>query len=574
MKRLVTILMLVASPLLAAPSQKIRWNSIEKISLLTAGSAGVDYVFDTLNLRSAGALLQLKNQGTTYLTLWPSGMLQLGGGGSQGASVGQIQSLTANTSLALYGNRNAADGGADVTINSLATRSAGNLLGINNNGSSKAVFAWDGSLWFSTAPFVTASLSNGSMTIRGNRSGSDSGADVILNGQVNRTAGLLLDVQNNSVSKLTVDFAGNIGAVANIGFVKDMNYNGTSGTWTFRGNSLTSGTALVWNTGISTMLSGKILSLQNNGVEKAYIDFQGGAFVNGLSLTGGQVTSNSATFLGLLGSSADGSSAFGVKIGNTNSLANATAKIVSFYSDNLTTEKAFLYANGILGTQATFAPGRLTVSDTSPTWALGNGGLVEYTTLTAARTVTLPVTSVPTGTLVTIKDGTGNASATLTISVVGVSGNVDGSAGAKVAVATAFGAASFYYNGTQWLSSTPLPKPVEVAMFAPGKWTNSQLLMRTGFATATVVKSGLPNIVTWVGTTATASTVATIFKRTQANAQTSLGTLTWGIGARNATVSFAADVSFAAGDMMEVIGQTTADTTLADTTVNIQAWRQ
>jgi hypothetical protein len=573
MKRLVTILMLVASPLLAAPSQKIRWNSIEKISLLTAGSAGVDYSFDTLNLRSAGALLQLKNQGTTYLTFWPSGQLQFGGGGSQGASVGLISQATSNLALRLWGNRNAADANADVEISGQALRSAGKILSLQNNGTEKLYF----------------------------------------------------------------DFAGNIGNSTTLGLLNNLQFNGTAGTWSIRGNSLTSGTALVWNTGISTMTSGKLLALQNNGTEKlfvdfsgsigfvgtviaqqvsnssieltgnrsaadtgadtvfnsnvtrtngklssfrnlgseqAYIDFQGGAFVNGLSLTGGQVTANSATFLGLKGSSADGSSAFGAKIGNTASLANATAKIVSFYSDNFSTEKAFLYAHGIFGTQATFAPGRLTVSDTSPTWALGNGGLVEYTTLTAARTVTLPVTSVPTGTLVTIKDGTGNASATLTISVVGVSGNVDGSAGAKVAVATAFGAASFYYNGTQWLSSTPLPKPVEVAMFAPGKWTNSQLLMRTGFATATVVKSGLPNIVTWVGTTATASTVATIFKRTQANAQTSLGTLTWGIGARNATVSFAADVSFAAGDMMEVIGQTTADTTLADTTVNIQAWRQ
>jgi hypothetical protein len=54
----------------------------------------------------------------------------------------------------------------------------------------------------------------------------------------------------------------------------------------------------------------------------------------------------SATFAILNGLIADGAAAIGCKIGNVNSLTTSGAKIVSFYSDNLSTEKAYIDKDG------------------------------------------------------------------------------------------------------------------------------------------------------------------------------------------------------------------------------------
>jgi hypothetical protein len=51
----------------------------------------------------------------------------------------------------------------------------------------------------------------------------------------------------------------------------------------------------------------------------------------------------------LLGGSADGAAAIGVKLGNVNALTTAGAKILSLYSDNVTTEQAFVDKNGTIG---------------------------------------------------------------------------------------------------------------------------------------------------------------------------------------------------------------------------------
>jgi hypothetical protein len=65
--------------------------------------------------------------------------------GTLGVS-GVASETTANSSLSLKGNRDAADTGTDVVLGSIATRSNGNLVDIQNNGSSKASVDYTGIL--------------------------------------------------------------------------------------------------------------------------------------------------------------------------------------------------------------------------------------------------------------------------------------------------------------------------------------------------------------------------------------------------------------------------------------------
>jgi hypothetical protein len=119
-----------------------------------------------------------------------------------------------------------------------------------------------------------------------------------------------------------------------------------------------------------------------------------------------------------------------------------------------------------------------------------------------------------------------------------------------------------------------IPNFYEMAMFFPNKMVNNQTLARIAFTNTTVLKLGLPNAITYVGTVAAASTTVTLNKRTAGGVVTSIGTLVWAASGRAATVSFTADVTFSPGDFIEILGPATADTALADTTITLQALRQ
>src|SRR5574340_454984 len=58
---------------------------------------------------------------------------------------------------------------------------------------------------------VTQNAANTSATIKGNRSAADAGADVVLTGQVTRTAGWLCAIQNNGTTRFNFDFPGDFG---------------------------------------------------------------------------------------------------------------------------------------------------------------------------------------------------------------------------------------------------------------------------------------------------------------------------------------------------------------------------
>ncbi|HEX8875379.1 MAG TPA: hypothetical protein VF777_01425 [Phycisphaerales bacterium] len=101
------------------------------------------------------------------------------------------------------------------TKNALAN-AASKLAGWLNNGVEKITF-WASGLIYSAlgfdGPTVQTSATNGSLTLKGNRAGADAGSDVVVNSSAARSAGALLEIQNNGTSAATVDTAGSVHGV-------------------------------------------------------------------------------------------------------------------------------------------------------------------------------------------------------------------------------------------------------------------------------------------------------------------------------------------------------------------------
>lgn len=131
----------------------------------------------------------------------------------------------------------------------------------------------------------------------------------------------------------------------------------------------------------------------------------------------------------------------------------------------------------------------------------------------------------------------------------------------------------FYSTGGGTPALWKVPNFFDLMMFFPGKMFNGQLLARLAFSSSTTVQANLPAFVGFAGAAANASTVVILNKRAAGGVTTQIGTLTWAAAGTVPTVSYLADVNFAAGDFLEVKGPATADTTLADVTVTIQARR-
>ncbi|MFJ7297558.1 hypothetical protein [Streptomyces collinus] len=104
---------------------------------------------------------------------------------------------------------------------------------------------------------------------------------------------------------------------------------------------------------------------------------------------------------------------------------------------------------GVLEAPLGFARGRTAVADANYT-ALTTDSKVCYTSLTAARVVTLPSVSNASGQEFLIKDESGSCDGTRTITVTPASGTIDGAAN-KV-INTAYGSLRAYSNGTNWFT--------------------------------------------------------------------------------------------------------------------------
>lgn len=82
--------------------------------------------------------------------------------------------------------------------------------------------------------------------------------------------------------------------------------------------------------------------------------------------------------------------------------------------------------------------------------AVAGDTLIAYTSISAARAVTILAASAVPGRQMTVKDESGSCSGTFTITVSPASGTIDGAA-SKV-VNTAYGVLRLYSNGTNWFT--------------------------------------------------------------------------------------------------------------------------
>jgi hypothetical protein len=122
------------------------------------------------------------------------------------------------------------------------------------------------------------------------------------------------------------------------------------------------------------------------------------------------------------------------------------------------------------------------------------------------------------------------------------------------------------WNGTAWVS----PKqPFDIATFVAGAPANSETVLRYVFARAVTFADEFAGSQATAGTAATASTTFTVKKN-----GSSVGMIVFGAaGASGAFTTTGTSVSFAAGDYLEIVAPSTADTTLANISITLAGVR-
>jgi len=121
---------------------------------------------------------------------------------------------------------------------------------------------------------------------------------------------------------------------------------------------------------------------------------------------------------------------------------------------------------------------------------------------------------------------------------------------------------SYARNNGAWAIVPAPDKRYSAASFAPLVNVAGLTVFRHQFAIAVGLPVSLTGSQFSATTAATASATYTIRKN-----GASIGTLVWAVGAVNPTVTFASAQSFVAGDVLDVVGPATADTTLAGITI-------
>lgn len=136
---------------------------------------------------------------------------------------------------------------------------------------------------------------------------------------------------------------------------------------------------------------------------------------------------------------------------------------------------------------------------------------------------------------------------------------------------------TYCWNSTLLTQNTfKIANYFDMMFFFPGRTVNSQVFARLAMTGTTILKAGLPAAVGFAGTgPAGSSATITLNKRTAGGVTTVIGTFVWNAAAQNvSTVTFTADITFAAGDFLELVNQATADTAMADVSITLQARRQ
>jgi hypothetical protein len=117
-------------------------------------------------------------------------------------------------------------------------------------------------------------------------------------------------------------------------------------------------------------------------------------------------------------------------------------------------------------------------------------------------------------------------------------------------------------------SKTGGAQPYDLLMFFPGTPTGSQVMGRIIIPRAVSLPASLTGSYSSSIAAATGSTTLTLAKN-----GTSIGSVNFAAGATSATFTFASAVSLAAGDLLTLTNQATADATLANVSVSLVGTR-
>jgi hypothetical protein len=165
-------------------------------------------------------------------------------------------------------------------------------------------------------------------------------------------------VANQRAADLATELTDSLSRSGKGGMLAPLVFTGI--TATMRGGAADGGSAVGTVLDNSVTLansSAKLVSIRNNTVEKASIDKDGGAAFAGTVAAPTFWSAQGGLGLSVKGRAADGASAVGVVLDNSNSLADAGAKLVSIR--NNTVEKAYFDKDGklfVAGTQVAPAP--------------------------------------------------------------------------------------------------------------------------------------------------------------------------------------------------------------------------
>jgi hypothetical protein len=121
-------------------------------------------------------------------------------------------------------------------------------------------------------------------------------------------------------------------------------------------------------------------------------------------------------------------------------------------------------------------------------------------------------------------------------------------------------------NGSsKWIADA---RPYDLLMFSPGVPANSALMARVVIPRIITLPISLTGSYASATVAATAATVLTLAKN-----GSSIGTVNFALGATAGTFTFSSAVTTAAGDVLTVTNQATADATLANISITLAATR-
>lgn len=256
-----------------------------------------------------------------------------GGGGASGPAEG-VEAPDGTSAIILGADADDANGIGVVVNNSVSlTNASARLLSIKNNGTEKAYFDKDG--YLRTNEVLT--ISAGTLSLLSSvADGGAAVASVIGSTVALSTSGAkLLSLKNNGVEKA---------AFTKDGYLDTPRVQSGSAGLTLLGNVADGASAVgvTVNNGVTLANAGaRLLSVQNNGTEKAYFDING-------SLITGQLWARATEGLSFTSRIADGASAVGITLDNSTTLSTSGAKLLSVKNNG--TEKFAVDKDGTLDT--------------------------------------------------------------------------------------------------------------------------------------------------------------------------------------------------------------------------------